>query len=78
MIHQTVGVYGNGDTKLNGVDSKYLASHIEYNLRMRPGRAFFVDGVCLNKAFLADKGIENVKIKIESLDKPTNDTSPYV
>ncbi len=36
MIHHTVGVYNDGSRKENGVSSENIASHIWYNLGMRP------------------------------------------
>ena len=55
--HFTVGVYANGQYKTNVVKEEHLQDHIEYNLKMRPGRAFFVDGECLNKGYLTDEKI---------------------
>lgn len=59
-IHHTMGVYNNGDCKHNGVHPNDLKDHIEYNLRMRPGRAFFVDGLCLNNGYLSQERIDEI------------------
>ena len=77
MIHTTVGVYNNDSQKTNGVKSEDLAGHIWYNLNLRPGRAFFVDGYCLNKGYLDDERIEKLKeeLKLIKVDKCT---APYV
>lgn len=45
-IHHTMGVYLDGNRVHNGVHPEDLQGHIEYNVAMRPGRAFFVDGIC--------------------------------
>lgn len=76
-IYTTVGVYGNGDYKTNGVSEEHIESHIQYNLDFRPGRAFFVEGKCLNKGYLNDEEVlfwaEKVKnIEIKEI------TAPYV
>jgi len=59
-IHHTMGVYNCGDRTHNGVHPDDLENHIEYNLRMRPGRAFFVDGQCLNQGYLDDDRIKAI------------------
>jgi hypothetical protein len=78
IIHQTVGVYKNGDMKRNGVPAENLEAHIKYNLFWRPGRAFFVDGVCHNKGYLNDQEIAAAQEKIKTFPAPTRDTQPYV
>lgn len=79
MIHTTIGVYANGSRKMNGVPSKDLARHIWYNLKARPGRAFFVDGICLNNGYLKQEEIDRLEKEFEAnpivMDK---DTAPYV
>lgn len=52
-IYSTIGVYNNGDRKLNGVILEDLINHIVYNLEMRHGRAFFLEGQCLNVGYLS-------------------------
>lgn len=42
--HVTVGVYSNGEFKVNIVRPEHLESHIQYNADFRPGRMLFVDG----------------------------------
>lgn len=44
QIHTTIGIYPNGDYTVNGVYSKDLENHIEYNRKARPGRTLMVDG----------------------------------
>lgn len=43
MIHTTIGLYPNGEFKVNGVKSENLTDHINYNINMRPGRALILD-----------------------------------
>lgn len=43
-IHTTIGIYANGDYVVNGVKASDLEEHIKYNIDMRPGRTFMVDG----------------------------------
>ncbi len=78
MIHHTMGVYNDGSRKHNGVTSENLAGHIRYNLRLRPGRAFFVDGMCLNEGYLDAERCKAVEAELEA--KPVvmqRDTAPY-
>jgi hypothetical protein len=78
LIHQTYGFYANGSWKCNGVDPKDLDSHIMYNLKMRPGRAFFVDGECLNMGYLDEPEIAKA-LEIIKAQKPIDRcTAPYV
>lgn len=78
MIHHTVGVYSDGSRKENGVSSENIASHIWYNLRMRPGRAFFVDGFCLNKGYLTIERCEEIEKELQhAAHKMERDTAPY-
>lgn len=75
-VHHTRGVYSNGEYKDNGVAPEDLDIHIEYNLAMRPGRAFFVDGVCLNRGYLSDDACR--RIEAELVDKTAaRCTRPY-
>jgi hypothetical protein len=76
MIHFTAGYYSNNSCKTNGVKSKNLASHIFYNLTYRPGRAFFVDGHCLNRASFSPSAISAIRSKLKNV-KATEDTAPY-
>jgi hypothetical protein len=79
MIHTTIGVYNNNSYKANGVTSENLEDHIQYNLRMRPGRAFFVDGVCKNPGYLSDERVAEwtQKIKDEKISVK-RDSAPYI
>ncbi len=36
---------------MNKVLPEHLANHIEYNKRLRPGRALFVDGKTINEGY---------------------------
>jgi hypothetical protein len=63
-IHHTMGVYPNGDRVHNGVAEADLKSHIDYNLLWRPGRAFFVDGQCLNAGYLKPDQIEAITAEL--------------
>lgn len=76
-IFTTIGVYKNGDFKRNGVTVDNIVSHIAYNLNFRPGRAFIVDGVVLNKGYLNDEEIEAALEKFKDV-KVETDTAPYV
>lgn len=60
-IYSTIGVYSNYSKKFNGVDPKHLVSHIKYNLIYRPGRAFFVEGKCLNFGYFKEFAIINLE-----------------
>jgi len=51
-FYHTVGVYNNDDKKENHVAAGDLAAHLVYNLQARPGRAFFVNGICFNYGYL--------------------------
>ncbi len=77
-IHTTIGVYANGDYKSNGVNPEHLEEHIQYNKDYRPGRALFVDGVCVNQGYLSDEEVADwtEKLKDEKYKK-TKCTSPY-
>lgn len=76
MIHTTVGIYNDGSRKCNGVSSEDLASHIWYNINLRPGRAFFVDGFCLNEGYLGKERCEEINEEIKAV-KVTKNTVPY-
>lgn len=68
-VHTTVGVYNNNDFVINGVAPEHLKYHIEYNQKMRFGRALFVDGVCVNKGYLDDKRIKEWTDKIHKKEQ---------
>ena len=80
MIHTTIGLYANGTFKVNGVLPEHLSEHIQYNIDMRPGRSFFVDGECKNKGYHTDQEIEEFKNKIKDNHEFKKDvcTMPYV
>lgn len=78
MIHTTIGVYNNGDRKVNGVPSEDLAAHIRYNTVMRFGRALFLDGLCIYNGCLSWERCK--EIEKELAEKPIvmeKDTAPY-
>ena len=72
MNHVTIGVYKNGQYKVNIVREEHLENHIEYNKTMRFGRALFVDGKCVYKGYLTD---EEVSIWTEKIATMKFDTS---
>lgn len=81
MIHTTIGVYANGDFKINGVKPEHLDSHIEYNKTMRFGRALFVDGICHNQGYLSPEECKEWEAKIQADPKRftrNKCTAPYV
>ncbi len=80
MIHTTIGLYANGSFKINGVDPEHLKDHIQYNIDWRPGRSFFVDGVCHNKGYHTDEEIKEFieRIKNDDKFKMNKCTMPYV
>lgn len=79
-IYSTVGVYGNGECKVNGVKIENIPDHIKYNINMRPGRALFVNGICIHHGFLRVDEVLKWQNKIME-DKETfwrdKDTQPY-
>ena len=79
-IYTTIGVYSNGDLKINGVEVANFKKHVDYNLKMRPGRAFFVDGVCINKGCLDEEEVSEYTRLFNSDTKylRTKDSKPYV
>ena len=64
MIHTTIGLYPNGDFKINGVRPEDLKDHIEYNKQHRWGRALFVDGKCVHNGYLSDEEIKKFQDRI--------------
>ncbi len=79
-IHTTIGVYNSDDMKFNGVEHELLCDHILYNIKNRPGRAFFVDGVCINRGYLTREKVAELELLFNSDSKytVTRDTAPYV
>lgn len=67
-IHTTVGLYPNGDYKVNGVEAEHFLGHLAYNRKFRPGRALFVDGICVLKGIgITDDELDAFVEKAESL-----------
>lgn len=75
-IHHTAGYYANGDRKVNGVAAENLQDHIQYNLDMRPGRAFFVDGKCVNQGYLSKERCDEIEQELAGATM-NKDTAPY-
>ena len=74
QIHTTVGVYPNGDYKVNGVKPEDLANHIHFNKYWRVGRMLIVDGKIkyhgsIDQEKWKDKIKEISKIKAEKYSK---------
>ena len=76
MIHTTVGIYLNGEWRVNGVHSDYLQKHIWYNKRHRPGRALFVDGECVHRGYFDEEEIKEQQERIKHIHV-NKDTAPY-
>lgn len=77
MIHTTIGVYLNGDYRVNGVKSENLENHIEYNKTLRFGRALLVDGKVIHTGYYKTKDIPVLEEKFKDF-KMEKDTAPYV
>lgn len=75
----TVGVYNNDSFKTNYVREEDLADHIAYNIIMRPGRAFYVNFVCLNRGYLGEqRALEwQEKLSKQGLPEMRKDTRLY-
>jgi hypothetical protein len=75
----TVGIYNNEDSKSNHVATEHLTNHIAYNLVMRPGRAFFVNGICLNQGYLGAQRCcaHEARLKAAGLPVMRRSTAPY-
>lgn len=79
MNHITIGVYANGEFKVNVVSDGDLSNHIEFNKTFRPGRALFVNGECLNQGYLSNEDIDTWKSKISTMNIDNKfATKPYV
>jgi len=68
QIYTTVGVYRNGDRITNRVLREDVFSHISYNLTFRPGRAFFLEGICLNRGYFSIDEIFCLEQELSSVD----------
>ena len=78
MIHTTIGLYPNGEFRLNGVKPEHLKEHIEYNKKYRFGRALFVDGKCEYKGHVDSRDIKKFEKRIISENiKVDKCTAPY-
>lgn len=77
-IITTVGIYLNGDFKLNGVAPENLESHINYNVNLRPGRALVVDGKIEHNGYLDEEKIVKIMTENNLYEKKFNRcTAPY-
>lgn len=80
-IVTTVGLYLNESFNFNGVQLDGLYEHYKYNFDMRPGRAFFINGVCFISGYFGDRVkaqyvFDGLKRKPGDI-KMTFDTRPY-
>jgi hypothetical protein len=71
-VYQTIGVYNDNSQKTNFVENEHLSEHIAYNLIYRPGRAFFVNGICLNKGYLDNKRVGKLETELQQEIKQIN------
>ena len=76
MIHTTIGIYGNGSYKTNGVPTKHLAGHIKYNTEYRCGRALIVDNKIIHSGNLSLEFIQT-RLRCIGFIKEIIDTQPY-
>jgi len=67
MNHVTIGIYPNGEYKVNIVRPEDLENHIEYNKTWRFGRLLFVDGVCIYRSHLNESFIQKWEEKIKDM-----------
>lgn len=74
-MHTSVGVYQNGQYKVNIVRDEDLENHIEYNRTFRFGRGLFIDGKCVLKGYLSGEQVRNWEKRISEMkfdiSKPT-------
>lgn len=71
--HVTIGVYINGECKINIVPPEDLHEHVSYNLRNRFGRALFVDGKCLyNGGYMTEQDTAGWEKKIAAMKIDTS------
>ena len=80
-IVTTIGLYLNESYLFNGVQLDGLYDHYKYNFLMRPGRAFFINGVCFISGYFGDRAkaqyvFDNLERKPGNI-KMTYDTRPY-
>lgn len=75
--HITVGVYIDGECKINIVAPEDLHGHVSYNLRSRFGRALFVDGKCIyDGCHLKEHQIKEWEAKIARMNIDASVSSP--
>ena len=74
-MYTSVGVYQNGQYKVNIVRDEDLENHIEYNRTFRFGRGLFIDGKCVLKGYLSGEQVRNWEKRISEMkfdiSKPT-------
>jgi hypothetical protein len=67
MNNVTVGVYASGNFKTNIVKPEHLEHHLRYNKELRPGRALFLNGTCVQQGYLSDEEVKVWEEKIEGM-----------
>ena len=78
-VYTAIGVYNNGDMICNGVKKAHLVHNILYNLKIRPGRALFLEGICINSGYLDSERVLNLEKKfMESPISQTNASYVYL
>jgi hypothetical protein len=74
-LHTTVGIYSDGSFKLNCVPSKDIVAHIQYNLKMRFGRALILDSFPIYRGYFSlpelNSRLKDIEIINIKLDKPS-------
>lgn len=66
-VYHSRRYYNNGDYIDNGVLVQHLEDHIDYNCKMRPGTALFIEGLCVNKGYLSKDRIDGIAIELKRL-----------
>ena len=78
VMHYTVGVYANGQYKINVVRDEDLDDHIQYNKNFRFGRGLFLDGKCIHQGYLSGEQVRNWESRISEMDIDlSRPTIPY-
>lgn len=78
-IHHVRGVFNNNEFVDNGVAADKLHDYIQFNLVMRPGRAIFVDGICMYEGYLSKEQCDLMSQCLLEHPMPMDyDTTPYV
>lgn len=74
-----VGVYNNDSMKTNHIQDSHLPDHIAYNLVMRPGRALFINGVCIHRGYLSQERADGWQERLCKVGLPlmSRNSAPY-